>query len=389
MSASFEEQHLGYQLVDDERALVAVQALLARRRDAGALERVAVDFEFAGHVKRLRLLQLGLEGSAAFPEQQLLLDAFRVDLRPFGELFADEDVEKLVHAPGGDYQGWLEYNGARDDESAERFAFRNVYDIAQRAGLLQKQLIAQGSPQAQVLLDWCGKGKIVRGPQGYQVSLGELMTAMLGVAPGDRRDHWDDRWRAEPLPEHQLKIAALDVAALPHVQARLVALELEALGSASALASEAALVDRRIFEQARDLALVPRARRDELQALLSQFARQAAQGDGQIVLPVLTPAERRSLLSEFRGPATTRDGRPLLLVEQQDQLLVRSLTRERRAELGILAEQIDRQPQPQLPELEPLDAWILRGYLIRRYPDTATELELISDRSRAEILNRP
>lgn len=377
--SDFAARHLNYRLVDDEQGLQGVEELLERRFEQGQLPRIAVDFEFAGYSESslsLRLLQLGFEQSGPYPEEQLLLDASKVDVRPFAALFADSAVEKVVHAPHSDYQRWLEHNGANSDETCAQLAFANVYDVAQRLGLVYRALHSAGDERAALLLAWTGKKRLTSNYYGYAVKLSSLAEGALDVEWSPKKLHWSENWVPEILSERQLEAAALDVAALPHLRALLEPLEQELEARGVEISTEAAKLDDRVFGLSRDLALVPQPRREELRGLLAQFAVRAAESSGELVLPELGPAETRVLLREFSGPRTPSNAIPVTadVYEQDGLLVVRALTNQRRRELSQLAERIGRQQQS-APELQPLEELMVSRYLEKHYPGTAPVLE--------------
>lgn len=297
----FAARHLRHELVATEDALQRALADLRALRDAGRLRRLAVDLEYTENPdhdrRRLRLVQLGVgDEEAGVESRQLLVDAQAVDARPLQELLGDPAVRKLVHAPGGDYEQWFRYVGLAHEAELERWAFRNVYDSAARVGALNAadaRLPAATRARVEELVGG-------REPDGRLLpqKLGRLAERLLGF-PLSKRQRRSD-WSRRELRPAQLRYAALDVAVAPFLVDRLCSLEaaLRPLGVELDAAAEAEDEENRL--RGADLALVPVARRQELDALVARSIRSAARRDGVERLPELSGPERRYVAGRFR-----------------------------------------------------------------------------------------
>jgi ribonuclease D len=166
-----------------EARLATTQAqlleLIERLRAARSF---AYDSEFIGELSYLPKLCVI---QTATPREITLIDPLspEIDLRPFWELVADPDVEKVTHAGQQDLEPVIRHLGR---------PAQNIFDTQIAAGFAG---------------------------MAYPVSLSKLVREVVGarLGKGLTFTHWDQR----PLSNQQLKYAANDVRYLPAVRAEL------------------------------------------------------------------------------------------------------------------------------------------------------------------------
>lgn len=348
---SFVREHLAYELVEDEAAFRReLERLLTDRPDA-----VAVDLEYTMHPehdrRRVRLVQVGVPG------RQLLVDAQRVDARPLRDLFADERVEKLLHAASGDYEQWLRYVRPAPDD-VERWLFRNVVDTLTRLTALNGAIGRLPEGRRREVAAAAGLELPDGGPL-LPLSVSDLTEHVLGFSFGRSHRH---RWGQPVLTEGQLRYAALDVAVMPFIAEWVHAVAAAAGVDAAAAAADE---DRRNVELAADLALVPVTRRRALDELVKDAWRSAARRDGTHELPALAGAERRYLLRRY----SKRRGRSTVREEEGGALVAVTISWRRQRELMALAHRapVDVDLRDEQEER------FLADYLSRKRPDLALE----------------
>lgn len=361
----FAERHLRYELVADEAALARELDAIRAARAEGRMVSIAVDLEYtenSDHDRRLlRLVQVGLGGPGNDVEpRQLLVDAQAVDAKPLQELFGDPALEKQVHAPGGDYEQWFRYVGLRGEHEVDRWAFCNVYDPAARVGALNT-LDASLPEERRAQLERLVGGREEDGRLLPQ-KLASLTERLLGfrLSKRQRRSNWSRR----ELSPAQLRYAALDVAVAPFVVDRLRELErgLAGLGLDLGAAAEAEDLEHR--RRSADLALVPVARRQELDALVARTIRAAGRRSGREALPDLPPHDRRYVAGKLRRARSRSE-----LVEENGSLVVVTVPVRRQRELLARAEEAAAARGGALELRDELERRLVADFLRRKHPE--------------------
>jgi ribonuclease D len=163
-------------LVTTQRGLLELIERLRAERS------FAYDSEFIGELSYLPKLCVI---QTATPKEISLIDPLssEIDLRPFWELIADPDVEKVTHAGQQDLEPVIRHLGR---------PAQNIFDT-------------------QIASGFAG--------MAYPASLSKLVKEIVGakLGKGLTFTHWDQR----PLSNQQLKYAANDVRYLPAVRAEL------------------------------------------------------------------------------------------------------------------------------------------------------------------------
>jgi ribonuclease D len=196
------EEHLNYrELTTDSEVRQLVEVLKEHQ-----IKQLTIDFETAKGKNdlhgvtegRLRLIQVGID-DPRFKRRQWIIDCDQADPRPLNKLFADWNIEKIIHWSPFEQEWAQTHLGS---------SIGNVYDTAFAFQSINKELERwQDDPEKRdkikdIILDWEKK---------HRVKLDVLCDRYLGISLP--KENQDSDWGQKELSEDQKVYAAVDVIA--------------------------------------------------------------------------------------------------------------------------------------------------------------------------------